>query len=224
LFITLEGTEGSGKTTQVKAIERKFSELGLLYVTTREPGGTRIGKKIREILLNPDHIEIKPLTELLLYCADRVQHIEEIIRPALQDNKIVICDRFYDATVAYQGYARKINMDLISSLHHSLFGNIQPDLTLLFDLPVEVGLKRTQQRIKIHSNQILEYRFENETLNFHHNVRHGYLELADHNPHRFVIIDANSTPENVTQMVWTAINNKFHHEFEKRLELSINTI
>ena len=145
MFITLEGIEGSGKTTQIDRLVELFEDRGIECVTTRQPGGTLIGENIRSILLDPTNSALEPVAELLLYMADRAQHINELIRPCLQAGKTVICDRYFDATVVYQGFARGLNIELIQQLHQILFDDLKPDITLLLDLAPQTGLQRAWQ-------------------------------------------------------------------------------
>ena len=190
MFISFEGIEGSGKTTQIHHMDKFFQNNGQDCVITREPGGTRIGEKIRAILLDPVSKDMDPLTELLLYTADRAQHIKEFVSPFLLAGKTVLCDRFYDATVVYQGFARGLDIGLIDKLHHLLFENLKPDLTILLDLPPEKGLSRAWKQIENGDRENVETRFEEEKLSFHNKVRSGYLELARLEPGRFRVIDA----------------------------------
>ncbi len=194
MFITFEGIEGCGKTTQVRRFVRKLKRRGIPLVTTLEPGGTRIGKKIRRILLDARNKDLTPLTELILYAADRAQHVEEVIRPALDQGKWVVCDRFFDATVVYQGKARGQDMKLIRTLNEKATRGIWPDVTYLLDCPVDTGLGRALKRNETQSLKGQD-RFEKETLVFHNAVREGYLDLARENQERFVIIDA-TLPKN----------------------------
>lgn len=197
MFITLEGIEGSGKTTQIKYIAAYLEACGYDCIVTREPGATVIGGKIRSILLDPSSKQMDAMTELLLYMADRVQHVREIITPALVDGKMVLCDRFYDATVVYQGIARGIGIDTVNALHKLLLDGIQPDITFLLDLPTEEGLARAWRQIENGSRTGDESRFERETLRFHEKVRSGYLNIARGEPDRFRIIDAMKDPKMV---------------------------
>jgi dTMP kinase len=194
LFITFEGIEGCGKTTQVRRFARRLKRRGIPLVTTLEPGGTRIGKKIRRILLDARNKDLSPLTELILYAADRAQHVEEVIRPALDQGKWIICDRFFDATVVYQGKARGQDMKLIRILNEKATRGIWPDITYLLDCPVDTGLGRALKRNETQSQKGQD-RFEREALVFHNAVREGYLDLARENKNRFVIIDA-TLPKN----------------------------
>ncbi len=197
MFITLEGIEGSGKTTQIKHLSEFLQSKGQNCVITREPGGTRTGEKIRAILLDPENKNMDSLTELLLYMADRSQHIKKVIYPSLSSGKTVLCDRYYDATVVYQGFARGLDTGLINRLHELVFEDLKPDITILLDLPPETGLMRAWKQIENGSRTALETRFEKETLSFHKKVRAGYLELARKAPLRFRIIDASNDENQV---------------------------
>jgi dTMP kinase len=190
MFISFEGIDGSGKTTQINHMIKFLQDHRHNCVITREPGGTRIGEKIRAILLDPASKNMDPLTELLLYTADRAQHIKEFVSPFLSAGKTVLCDRFYDATVVYQGFARGLDIGLIDKLHKLLFGNLKPDITILLDLPPEKGLSRAWKQIENGDRENVETRFEKEKLSFHNKVRSGYLELARLEPERFRVIDA----------------------------------
>lgn len=201
MFITLEGIEGSGKTTQIPHIARYLETRGLQYRITREPGGTSIGQRIRAILLDPDNRQLDPLTELLLYMADRAQHIREIIQPELASGKAVVCDRYFDATVAYQGYARQLHTELIKTLHQLLFSELTPDITLLLDVSPQTGLSRAWKQIQQGQRQNSETRFEKEAMAFHERVRNGYLTLAKLDPMRFRIIDSEQEEEAVTHQI-----------------------
>lgn len=199
MFITLEGIEGSGKTSQIKHIAAFLENHGIHCIITREPGGTITGKKIRSILLDPKNKDIDPVTELLLYNADRVQHINTIIIPSLSEGKTIICDRYFDATIAYQGYARGLNISLIKQLHKIAAKNLKPDITFLLDLNPEIGLERAWKQVKTGQRTIIETRFEKEMLSFHKKVRKGYLTIAGLEPDRFKIIDASQNIVHVTQ-------------------------
>jgi dTMP kinase len=190
MFISLEGIEGCGKTTQLKYLSCYFADKGQPFVVTREPGGTEIGKKIRSILLDPASKELVPLAELLLYLADRAQHIHALIRPRLVEGKVVVCDRYFDATVVYQGIARGLDTGFICDLHRTIFDDLKPDITLLLDLAPRIGLARAWQELDSGNRCGTESRFEEETISFHEKVRAGYLELAGREPKRYRIIDA----------------------------------
>ena len=210
MFITLEGIEGSGKTTQIKYIATYLEALGYDCIVTREPGATVIGRKVRSILLDPSSKQMDAMTELLLYMADRVQHVREIITPALVDGKMVLCDRFYDATVVYQGIARGIGIDTVNALHKLLLDGIQPDITFLLDLPTEEGLARAWRQIENGSRTGDESRFERETLRFHEKVRSGYLNIARGEPDRFRIIDAMKDPKTVCNDIKNILAELLH--------------
>ncbi len=199
MFITLEGIEGAGKTSQLDNIVAFMEGRGYECITTREPGGTAIGSQIRGVLLNPENDNLDPDAELLLYVADRVQHIRTLIEPHLTAGRVVICDRFYDATLVYQGYARGLDIGLIRNLHRWVCHDLTPDLTLLFDLEPKVGLARAWRQIDSGGRTDQESRFEMEKLAFHEKVRQGYLELSQGAPERFRIIDAQQSPQQVSQ-------------------------
>lgn len=195
-LITFEGIEGCGKTTQLAMIERVVADLPVQYLFTIEPGGTPLGIKIRELLLNRSSIDISGDAELLLFAAARVQHMQDVIIPALDAGKIVFCDRFTDATLAYQGYGRKLDLSFIATINTFAIAGRSPDLTILFDVPPEIGLKRAKARISGHpEGQSAEDRFEQEDMDFHQAIREGYLALAGKEPQRFRIIDASRTAE-----------------------------
>jgi dTMP kinase len=205
LFITFEGVEGSGKTTQIQHLRRYLTQKGIPCVITREPGGCSISEQIRKILLNPDHREMVPLTELLLYEAARAQHVEEVIAPLIKKGSVVICDRFSDASIAYQGYGRKVNLRLIETLNWISSQDVRPDATFLLDCPSRVGLKRARNR-----NQVLqqdeEGRFELEEVRFHYRVRRGYLAVARKEPRRFKIIDTRQGEGKVFQKIQKVVD------------------
>lgn len=209
MFITFEGIEGSGKTTQMENTRRYLEGLGRACVTTREPGDTQIGRQIRKILLDPENRDLVPQAELFLYAADRVQHIHERILPALQCGHVVICDRFSDATTVYQGYARGIDLGLIHDIHRKVLNDLKPDITFLFDLDPVVGLERAWKDLTGGERSDDESRFERETLSFHEKVRNGYLALGEKEPERIVIIDASLSPEEVFQQIRTHLARRF---------------
>ena len=203
MFITFEGIEGCGKTTQIKRLAKRMDRYGIPLITTLEPGGTRIGRDIRTILLDSRNKDLSPLAELILYAADRAQHIEEVIKPALDQEKWVLCDRFFDATVAYQGSARGLDMGLITMLNETVTQGIRPDMTFLLDCPVEVGLDRALKRNQ-EPSQKGQDRFERERLDFHREVRKGYLSLARNNK-RFIIINATLAEVEVEEEIFRNI-------------------
>jgi dTMP kinase len=209
MLITLEGIEGSGKTTQIDYIEAYLQKSGLDYFITKEPGGTELGAKIRSILLDPENINIHPMTELLLYAADRVQHIKELITPMIEAGKVVICDRFHDSTTVYQGFTRGIDVSLIQRLNNLVLEGLVPDITFVLDLDPAIGLKRAWKQIRNGSRSESETRFENEKLQFHESVRNGYLELARQEPDRFIVVDASADPSNVWDQIFEQLEKCF---------------
>jgi dTMP kinase len=194
LFISFEGIEGSGKTTQARLLYEYLCRKGSDVILTEEPGGTEIGREIRKILLSPRHLNMHPVTELLLYNASRCQHLNEIIIPALRSSRIVITDRFTDSTYAYQGWGRSIDMDIIDGLDRISTGNIRPDITFLIDIDVETGLRRNREAEKID-------RIEMEEIEFHKRVRNGYLEMGRRYPDRIRIIDGTRDIEELHQLI-----------------------
>ena len=204
LFITFEGIEGCGKSTQVKRLAGRLEGCGIPLLATLEPGGTPIGQLIRRILLDARNKHLAPLAELMLYAADRAQHVEEVIKPALDQGKWVICDRFFDATVAYQGSARGLDMKLIRFLNEKITRDVRPDMTFLLDCPVEVGLERALKRGS-RGSQKGQDRFEKEKLAFHVEVRRAYLDLARKSRKRFVVIDGASGRDEVEESIFRHI-------------------
>ncbi len=192
MFITFEGIEGCGKSTQARLLADRLHGEGFRVTLTREPGGAPIADKIRAILLDADNAAMTPLTELLLYAAARSQHLHDRVRPALEAGELVICDRFTDATMAYQGYGRGLDHHLIRQLNELATGGLVPTLTILMDCPVELGLGRALNRIS-GTLGAKEERFEQESLQFHRAVRSGYLTQASNEPERFAVVDAAGT-------------------------------
>jgi dTMP kinase len=195
-FITFEGVEGCGKTTQIKLLSDLLSARGIRTLLTREPGGCPIADKIRAILLDAENRALSPLAELMLYAAARAQHVTEVITPALNAGKIVLCDRFCDATVAYQSFGRGIDRGVIDTLNLHACQGITPDLTVLVDCDPTVGLERARRRIEATSGP-REERFELEALAFHQRVRTGYQQLAADEPDRFLIINGSGSIEEI---------------------------
>jgi dTMP kinase len=211
LFITFEGVEGSGKTTQIRRLKRYLTQKGILCKVTREPGGCPIGEKIRKILLNPDHHEMVPLSELFLYEASRAQHVKEVIEPLLAKGAVVLCDRFTDASIAYQGFGRKLDLALVKRVNRLSSQGIKPHVTFLLDCPSDLGLKRAVQRNQAQRKEG-EERFEREEIQFHRRVRRGYLSLARKEPHRVKVIDTrqgeDKTFEKIRQIIDKLIRSR----------------
>lgn len=193
-FISFEGIEGTGKSTQARFLYKHLIKKGYKAVLTEEPGGTQIGLKIRDLLLSVEHKGMLPLTEMLLYNASRVQHIEDVILPAMQKGAIVITDRFTDSTVAYQGYGRGIDLSLIRSLERTVTSGLKPDITILLDLDVETGLKRNRGINKTD-------RLELEDVKFHKRVRNGYLKIASKEKKRIKAVDASEGIKQVQEKI-----------------------
>ena len=196
-FITFEGLDGSGKSTQIEKLARSLRAHGVSVTVTREPGGTTSGEKIRDVLLHSATSGLCPLTEMALMFASRAQHIHEVILPALADGRVVLCDRFTDSTEAYQGGGRKLGSKPVLQLHDILCGNLQPDLTILLDNEVNFSVERARRRNRKHKNSRLEKdenRFEQESRAFFGRVRGAYLAIAAREPHRVQVINARGTP------------------------------
>ena len=190
MFITFEGPEGSGKSTQLPELARYLESLNLPVVKTREPGGTEIGDQIREVLVRMDNTELHPRTELLLFLAARAQLVEELIIPSLRQNKIILCDRYGDSTLAYQGYGHGLDLGTLRAMLEFATGGLKPDLTILLDIDVLTGLKR--KKVKEEWNRLDAFE-----LSFHERVREGYHILAGQEPERWKIVDATQNPEQV---------------------------
>ncbi len=199
-FLTFEGPEGSGKTTQSRLLAERLSDDGFEVVTSAEPGGDPVAREIRKILLHSEEA-ITPEAELLLYLASRAQHVTRVILPALERNAIVICDRYADSSVAYQGYGRGICLETLSRLNGFATGGLTPDLTILLDVPVEFGLARQQDK----------NRFEAESLAFHNRVRDGFLKLAQDEPGRWVVIDAHGSVKDVAGRIWQKVSHRIRN-------------
>lgn len=186
LFITLEGPDGSGKSTQIQYISQFFKERGIVTIFTREPGGTLIGEKLRQIILDKENCEMCHMTEALLYAASRAQHVAEKIRPALEEGKVVVCDRFIDSSIAYQGYGRNLG-DAVRIINEFAVGGCMPDVTFLMELAPEIGKSRITEES--------QDRLEREKIDFHNRVYAGYKKMAQLYPQRFVEIDATGDKE-----------------------------
>jgi dTMP kinase len=203
VFITLEGPDGCGKTTQAKMLVECLKKRGFPVLHTREPGGTSFAENLRTIILNPDY-KIAPMAELMLYEASRAQHAEEVIRPALKKGLVVICERYTDATLAYQGYGRKIDLKVIRNLNGIATGNLNPELTVVLDVPSDIGLARAR-KIK---HGARGDRMERESRVFHERVRQGYFKIAKSEPRRVQILSAGGTIEEVHQQLCKVVLKK----------------
>jgi len=201
-FLTFEGAEGAGKTTQARRLAERLEALGRPVLLTREPGGTELGDRIRDLVLPASGLAITARAETLLYCAARAQLVETVLRPALDDGLVVIMDRYADSTLAYQAYARGLDQAGVQAVLDFATAGLRPDLTFLLDLPVELGLARKRSQSATGEWN----RFEAETLAFHERVRQAYLTLAQANPTRWSILDASQPAETVAAQVWEATN------------------
>ncbi len=190
MFITLEGTEGSGKSTQAKLLKEYLESQGKEVALTREPGWGKLGSIIREAILNDKELKLDPIAELFLFCADRAQHVKDFIKPKLEDENIVICDRYFDSTIVYQGYGRGLDIDLVTRIAETSTLGVKPDITFFFSLQVEVGLKRLKNRDEI-------TKMDNEPMEFHKNILEGYKKLVAEDNKRFNVIDADRTIEEI---------------------------
>jgi dTMP kinase len=199
LFITFEGGEGSGKSSQTRALYRKLNHFDIPAILIHEPGSTALGEKLTRLLKWAKSTRISPLTELLMFNASRAQLLDEVVRPALKAGKVVICDRYTDSTIAYQGYGRRIDMDTITQINSLATGSLKPDLTVLLDISPEWGFKRK-------SGEEPD-RFEKEDRDFHQRVRTGYLLLAKEEPRRFLVVDASLTKEQIKRIIWEKVSS-----------------
>jgi dTMP kinase len=213
LFITFEGGEGSGKTTQLKALLTHLRSLDRDVLETRDPGGTAIGNQVRGLLLDGENARMAALAELFLYEASRVQLVQEVIRPALAADRIVLCDRFTDSTVAYQGYGRGLDRDLIGRLNHLAANGLRPDLTLLLDLDPAVGLARVSKRLT--DSHLRRDRLEDERLEFHQRVQAGYRALAAEEPGRLMVLDASRGILEIEGQIRRQVEGLFAAEVER---------
>ena len=198
MFITLEGPEGSGKTSQIPWLAARLEEEGYAVVTTREPGGTPIGDQIRQVLFDLDNKAMEPRSEILLFQASRAQLVEQVIRPALAEGKVVLCDRYADSTLAYQGYGHQMDLEQLNTIVHFATGGLKPDLTLFLDVKVEQGLQRRDSGGDW--NRLDDYDVE-----FHQRVYAGYQQLIAAEPERWVQVDAAQTPEKVAEALQQAV-------------------
>lgn len=203
-LITFEGSEGSGKSTQISRIADRFENAGYEVVVTREPGGTSIGEEIRHILMHaPESANMMPETELLLFAASRAQLVREVILPAVNAGKIVLCDRFMDSTTVYQGIARKIQSEPVRMINTFAVGDMMPDVTVVIDLDAETGLARVKHR----ANDLPD-RMEQENIEFYEKVRTGYLMLAKAMPERFIVVDGDMKREELEEKIWKELRKR----------------
>jgi len=209
-FITFEGLDGCGKTTQLEKLGRVLRKQGLHFVATREPGGTPAGEVIRNLLLDTATIGLSPWTELCLMFTSRVQHLAEIIKPTLEKGDIVLCDRFTDSTEAYQGGGRKLGSKPVLELHRILCGNLQPDLTIMMDSDIDNSVERARRRnqARLEAGEIDQSRFESENRAFFGRVRHAFLEVAKREPQRVFLVDARGTPDETHAKIMEAVRQR----------------
>lgn len=198
LFITFEGGEGSGKTTQAQTLYRRLVKLDIPTLLTREPGGTILGEKVASLLKWSEGTGISPMTELLLFNASRSQLVEEVIQPNLKEGKVVICDRYADSSTAYQSYGRGLDLEVVKKINDTATGGLKPDLSVLLDMPVEEGFIR--KKSERHD------RFEREARVFHQQIRDGFLKMASEEPERWLIIDASQSKEKIREIIWRRVS------------------
>lgn len=211
-FITFEGGEGSGKSTQARRLVERLRKSGIDAVLTREPGGTEAGKAIRRILTDAEaNYDLDPVCEAMLFCADRRNHLSKLVWSALDAGKWVICDRFADSTMAYQGYGHGQDRELLQKAYALIAGDFQPDLTFLCDIDPEKGLARSRSVLKATDDKVEanEHRFEDMDLSFHKRLREGFLEIADQNKSRFIVLDAEKSPDTVHEKIMEEIEKRF---------------
>lgn len=212
MFVTFEGIEGSGKSTALRMLADHLQALGHDPVRTREPGGSALGRSLRPILLDARTRGLSSRAELYLFLADRAQHVAEVIRPALEAGQTVLCDRYADSTLAYQGYGRGHDVERLARVNEQATAGLAPDLTLLLDLPVALGLERAGERNREEGTMVSEGRFDAESLDFHERVRAGYLALAVAEPERIAIIDACRPPDEVLLQCLSALEARLARE------------
>ena len=198
LFITFEGGEGTSKSTQARMLYRRLFKLAIPVILIHEPGVTSLGRRVARLLKWTQNVDISPVAELLLFNTSRAQLVDEIIRPALDGDKVVICDRFADSTTAYQGYGRGLDLVTVNNINRSATRNLTPDLTFLLDVPVEDGLARKKDGNKD--------RFEAESITFHKRVREGYLKLAADEPERWLVVDAAKSRNEIAGVIWRRVS------------------
>ena len=202
LFITMEGSDGCGKTTQIELLKKKFEDLGCETIISREPGGTAISEKIRNIILDNSNINMSYITEAMLYAAARAQLVEEVIRPALESGKIVICDRFVDSSLVYQGIARGLGIERIAQINSYALKDLKPDITFFLDLPPVKAMQRKRKQAEFD-------RIENEKMEFHNMVYEGYKKIAEIYKERIISVDASQSIEKIHLDIYESIKNKY---------------
>ena len=208
-FISFEGPEGSGKSSQVRFLAHRLRQAGVDVSVTREPGGTRLGKELRSLLLEKSHLKIGPEAEALIIAADRAQHVSQVIRPQIESGKTVVCDRYVDSTFAYQGFGSGIELAGLMQLTAFATGGLVPDLTILVDIDPAVGLARRRRSHRANADEL--NRFDKRSLHFHQRVRAGFLELASQNPDRVVVVDGNQPPSAVFACIWPRVIDLYAH-------------
>lgn len=208
-FITFEGGEGAGKSTQIARLAERLKRAEVVFLTTREPGGSPLAERVRELLLDPEAGERSPLTETLLFSAARSDHVERVIAPALRAGQWVLSDRFADSTRAYQGAADGVSGDVLSSLEDMVVAGTRPDFTVLLDLPAEEGLRRACARANEVTPDGAQDRFELRDKAFHERLRSGFLDIARAEPERFVVIDAMDDVDAIADAIWDAVRQRF---------------
>lgn len=210
LFITFEGGEGSGKTTQINRLSSTLSQLGYKVLTTREPGGTPEGEKIRDLIVQRDAGNWVPMAEVLLLFAARIMHVSKVIKPALEEGKIVICDRFADSTTAYQGYGHGVDQHVLDEINTIAMGHFKPDITFILDIDPEVGLQRSDRRLAAEQFQVKqrEDRYEQLDIEFHKRLRRGFLDIAQKEPDRCHILDGSQDIDTVSKQIADIVRGK----------------
>ncbi|HEX4641292.1 MAG TPA: dTMP kinase [Chthoniobacterales bacterium] len=212
-FITFEGSEGCGKSTQVNRLAMRLEKAGIRTLLTREPGGTAIGEKIRDLLqFAPESFAMMPETEVLLFEASRAQLVRETIQPALEKGTVVISDRFFDSTTVYQGVARKLSPEIVATLNEFAVGNVRPDVTFILDIDVETARNRLLRRVR---PVAVKDRMEEEPVEFYERVCQGYRELAQRDPDRFILLDGSQSADAIEDQIWTALQSKIESRNSK---------
>ena len=221
-FITFEGSEGCGKSTQVQRLAARFEQLGVSVLVTREPGGTAIGEKIRDLLqFAPEGSGMTPETELLLFEASRSQLVREVIRPALEQGAFVISDRFFDSTTVYQGVARKLHSEMVATLNDFAVGPERPDLTIILDVDVTIARGRMMRRVR--PVQSVD-RMEQEPIEFYEHVSAGYRELARREPERIRLIDGSGSPDQIENEIWREVSGRFSDVIAQRKRIGVERV